>query len=145
MFDQKFLTSASTLVVPNGGHQGFRSDHRPPLNSTITLIQATTRESDQTLPQDDNNNREVDANQYTRLSPARKIIIVIILSYCAILGPISSTAILAAVPELARTFNTTGDIINASNALYLAFMGIAALLWGPLSQISGRRPVSDIQ
>ncbi|RAL01719.1 putative MFS transporter [Aspergillus ibericus CBS 121593] len=140
MFDQKFLNSSSTLVVTNG-HLGVRSDHRPPLNSTITLIQATTRDSDQTLPQEENDSRELDADQYTRLSHVRKIIIVIILSYCAILGPISSTAILAAVPELARTFNTTGDIINASNALYLAFMGIAALFWGPLSQISGRRPV----
>ncbi|GKZ34471.1 hypothetical protein AbraIFM66950_004746 [Aspergillus brasiliensis] len=138
MFDQKFLNSSSTLVVSNG-HQSSRYEHRPPLNSTITLIQATTHDSDRTLPQG-NIPEDINEDQYNRLSPTRKLIVVMILSYSAILGPISSTAILASVPEIARTFKTTGDIISASNALYLASMGLAALLWGPLSQISGRRP-----
>ncbi|KAI2827719.1 hypothetical protein CBS147343_5542 [Aspergillus niger] len=139
MFDRKFLNSSSTLVVPNG-RQSSRHEHRPPLNSTITLIQATTHDSDRTLPHG-NIPEEVHEDQYNQFSPTRKIIVVIILSYSAILGPISSTAILASVPEIARTFRTDADIITASNALYLASMGIAALLWGPLSQISGRRPI----
>ncbi|KAE8348844.1 major facilitator superfamily domain-containing protein [Aspergillus coremiiformis] len=82
-----------------------------------------------------------DAEQYKRFSPARKVVIVCILSYYAFLAPISSTAILAAVPEISKTYQTTGDIINASNALYLTSMGIASLVWGPLSQVWGRRPI----
>ncbi|CAI7667115.1 unnamed protein product [Penicillium bialowiezense] len=84
---------------------------------------------------------EVDAEQYLRFSPARKVIIVAVLSFCSFLAPISSTSILAGVPEVAKTFNTTGSVINASNALYMAFMGIAAPFWGPFSQVWGRRPV----
>lgn len=86
--------------------------------------------------------REVDAEQYLRFSPSRKIIIVAVLSFCSFLAPISSTSILSGIPEVADTYNTTGSIINASNALYLAFMGIAAPFWGPFSQVWGRRPVS---
>jgi hypothetical protein len=85
--------------------------------------------------------QEVDAEQYLRFSPARKVVIVGILSFCSFLAPISSTSILAGVPEVAKTYNTTGSVINASNALYMAFMGIAAPFWGPFSQVWGRRPV----
>ena len=87
--------------------------------------------------------QEVDADQYLRFSPARKVIIVGILSFCSFLAPISSTSILAGIPEVAKTYNTTGSVINASNALYMAFMGIAAPFWGPFSQVWGRRPVSN--
>jgi Arabinose efflux permease len=87
--------------------------------------------------------QEVDAEQYLRFSPARKLIIVGVLSFCSFLAPISSTSILAAMPEVAKTYNTTGSVINASNALYMAFMGIAAPFWGPFSQVWGRRPVGN--
>lgn len=89
-----------------------------------------------------NDFQEVDAEQYLRFSPTRKIVIVFVLSFCSFLAPISSTSILSGIPEVAKTYNTTGSIINASNALYLAFMGVSAPFWGPFSQVWGRRPVS---
>jgi hypothetical protein len=85
--------------------------------------------------------REENAEQYLRFSPRRKIVIVAILSFCSLLAPVSSTSILSAVPEVAETFNTTGSVINASNSVYMVFMGIAATFWGTLSQVWGRRPV----
>ncbi|KAJ5130449.1 uncharacterized protein N7515_006488 [Penicillium bovifimosum] len=84
---------------------------------------------------------EVNAEQYLRFSPARKMIIVGVLSFCSFLAPISSTSILAGIPEVAKEYTTTGSVINASNALYMAFMGIAAPFWGPCSQVWGRRPI----
>ncbi|EKV07341.1 hypothetical protein PDIG_64990 [Penicillium digitatum PHI26] len=47
--------------------------------------------------------QEVDAEQYLRFSPARKVIIGGILSFCSFLAPISSTSILSAIPEVAKT------------------------------------------
>lgn len=76
---------------------------------------------------------------YDRLSLTRKHIITAILSLCGFLAPISSTTVLAAVPEVAETFNTTGTIINLSNALYMVFMGLSPVFWGPLGQCYGRR------
>jgi hypothetical protein len=87
---------------------------------------------------------EADAAQYERFSNHKKVVITCVLSICGFLAPISSTTILAAIPEVAAEFHSTGTIINLSNALYLAFMGLSPCFWGPLSQIYGRRWVSNI-
>ncbi|KAH8653822.1 major facilitator superfamily domain-containing protein [Xylariales sp. PMI_506] len=83
----------------------------------------------------------VDESVYDRYSPRRKAFFVAILSFCAILSPISSTGSLTAVPEIAATFDTTGSIINITNGLYTAAMGISAFLWGALSTLGGRQVV----
>lgn len=85
---------------------------------------------------------------YDRLPPSRKVIILVLVSYCAFLAPISSTSVLAATPEVAAEYATNGSIINLVNALYMLFMGVSPILWGPLSQVYGRRlvrspPLSD--
>lgn len=87
---------------------------------------------------------EVPDEVYDRLSPSRKLVIVGLLSFCGFLAPISSTAVLAAIPEVASTYNSTGTIINLSNALYMLFMGISPCFWGPLSQVYGRRIVGAL-
>jgi hypothetical protein len=97
---------------------------------------------------------------YNRFSPRRKKVMTFVLSFCGFLAPISSTTVLSAVPEVAATYNTTGSIINISNALYLIFMGLSrkwlfhfrdqilitliAVFWGPVGQIYGRRWVSTL-
>lgn len=81
---------------------------------------------------------------YDRFSPNRKIIMTGVLSFCGFLAPISSTAVLAAIPEVAKTYDSTGTIINLSNALYLVFMGLSPVFWGPLGQVYGRRIVRSI-
>jgi MFS family permease len=82
---------------------------------------------------------EIPDEVYNRIAPARKILIVTLLSFCGFLTPTSSTAVLAAVPEVAAEYGTTGSIINLSNALYLIAMGISPCFWGPMSQVYGRR------
>ncbi|QQK41160.1 Major facilitator superfamily domain, general substrate transporter [Penicillium digitatum] len=59
--------------------------------------------------------QEVDAEQYLRFSPARKVIIGGILSFCSFLAPISSTSILSAIPEGRR------PVFLASAYLFFAF------------------------
>ena len=85
---------------------------------------------------------EVPDEVYDRLSPSRKLVVVALLSFCSFLAPISSTTILAAIPEVAATYSSTGTIINLSNALYMLFMGVSPCFWGPLSQVYGRRIVN---
>jgi hypothetical protein len=89
--------------------------------------------------------QEPDAAQYERFSENRKIVIVAILSYCSFLAPVSSTSILSAVPEVAAEYNSTGSVINISNAIYMISMGLAASVWGPFSQVWGRRPVGLLE
>lgn len=95
------------------------------------------------MPVTDGEFQEADAEVYRRFSPARKIVIVIVLSMCSFLAPVSSTTVLSALTEVSESFNTSVSVLNGSNALYMAFMGIAAPFWGPFSQVWGRRPVSN--
>lgn len=78
-------------------------------------------------------------NIYDKFSPSRKALITFVLAWCGFLAPISSTTVLSAVPEVAATFTSTGDIINLTNALYLVFMGLSPCFWGPMGQVYGRR------
>lgn len=87
--------------------------------------------------------QDVDDEMYDRIPPVQKHIVVAILAFCAFLSPQSSTSVLAATPEVAKTFGTTGSIINISNAAYMVFMGLSPIVWGPMSHVFGRRPVSS--
>ncbi|KAI0413837.1 major facilitator superfamily domain-containing protein [Xylaria grammica] len=82
---------------------------------------------------------EVPDDFYDRLPPHRKTIILFLVSFSSFLSPISSTSVLAATPEVAAEYNTTGSIVNLVNALYLLFMGLSPIVWGPMSQVYGRR------
>ena len=81
--------------------------------------------------------------QYTRFSPTRKVVITTVVSVCSFLAPMSSTAILSAIPEVAEEYGTTGTIVNISNALYMLFMGISPCFYGPVSGVYGRRWVGQ--
>ncbi|KAI1762846.1 MFS general substrate transporter [Hypoxylon sp. FL1150] len=87
---------------------------------------------------------EIPDEVYDRLPAHRKLIIVFLLSFCSFLAPISSTSVLAATPEIAAEYSTTGTIINLVNALYMLFMGLSPMFWGPLSQVYGRRLITLI-
>ncbi|KAK0622214.1 Dityrosine transporter 1 [Lasiodiplodia hormozganensis] len=76
---------------------------------------------------------------YDKFPLYHKHIITVVVSFCGFLAPISSTSILAAIPEVAATYNTTGTTINISNALYMLFMGLSPLFWGPIGGVWGRR------
>ncbi|KAK8113174.1 MFS-type transporter ppsE [Apiospora sp. TS-2023a] len=82
-----------------------------------------------------------DSSVYDRYSPRRKAVFVTILAFCGILSPISSTGSLTAVPEIAKTFQTSGSVVNISNGLYTAAMGLSALLCGSISTLCGRQVV----
>lgn len=87
---------------------------------------------------------EIPDEVYDRLPAHRKLIIVFLLSFCSFLAPISSTTVLAATPEIAEEYSTTGAIVNIVNALYMLFMGLSPMFWGPLSQVYGRRLITLI-
>ncbi|KAI1629326.1 MFS transporter [Exophiala viscosa] len=106
----------------------------------LTRIRSTVSHHDMHGVQShDSSYVEINAAQYERFTERRKTLIACVLALCGFLAPISSTTILAAIPEVAATYNTSGSIINLSNALYLVFMGLSPSLWGPLSTIYGRR------
>ena len=87
---------------------------------------------------------EIPDSLYDRFSPHRKTLIVVLMSFCSFLAPISSTSVLAATPEVAETYGTTGSIVNVTNAIYMLMMGVSPIVWGPLSEVYGRLRITQI-
>lgn len=77
--------------------------------------------------------------KFNRFLNKQKGIYVAIASLSCFLSPMSGLAFLPAVPEIAERFNTTGEIINISAAVYCVFMAILPCIFSPLSDIYGRR------
>lgn len=71
--------------------------------------------------------QDQDRDIYDRISKHEKLVIVVVTSFCSALAPSSSVGILSAMPELA-IYSTSELVINISNALYMVFMGISALI-----------------
>lgn len=118
-------------VSENGGAKGEDS---PQVDTKMDIVDS--QEPDvQVIPDE----------VYDKYTPRRKAVMVALLSYCAFLPSISSTSTLSATPEIAAEFHTTGPIINVSSALYILMMGLSPMVWGPLSQVFGRRIVCDAQ
>ncbi|KAK7745977.1 hypothetical protein SLS53_002697 [Cytospora paraplurivora] len=82
---------------------------------------------------------EPEISPYDRFPVLRKNIMVLVMAWCGLLSPISSTAVLSAIPNVAASFHTTGSMISLSNALYLVFMALSPCFWGPLCQVFGRK------
>lgn len=80
---------------------------------------------------------------YAKFSPNRKRLVTAVVACGGISSTVSTLLLLAAIPEIAGEFNTSGSIINVSNAIYTVFMGISTLFWGPVSQVYGRKWVGS--
>lgn len=78
---------------------------------------------------------------YSKFSPGRKRAIVAVLGFGAFVALVSSTSVLPAVPEITETFRSTDTVVEISNAIYIALTGVGCVVWGPMSQLYGRRPV----
>ena len=128
--------SSSDLERQPHPHQNENEKHSPPLHRIQSHI--STHDAIVTAHHHDMHYEPGD-EIYDRFSPKRKTLIVTILSFCSFLAPISSTSILAASAEVVQTYHTTPAIFGYSNALYLIFMGLSPLFWGPLGQTFGRK------
>ncbi|KAI8292050.1 hypothetical protein K4K56_006331 [Colletotrichum sp. SAR 10_98] len=59
---------------------------------------------------------------YAKFSPNRKRLVTAVVACGGISSTVSTLLLLAAIPEIAGEFNTSGSIINVSNAIYTVFM-----------------------
>ena len=107
---------------------------RPELHRVLTHV--STHDAAVTNVHDEH--YEVGDEIYNRFSHLHKVSMVTVLSFCSFLAPMSSTTILAASPEVVATYDTTGGIFGVSNALYMIFMGLSALVYGPLGTTYGK-------
>ncbi|KAK8439793.1 hypothetical protein ACI3LY_004673 [Candidozyma auris] len=79
-----------------------------------------------------------DARNYT---PNIKLLIVIIVAFAGITGPMGTSIILPAVGDVSRSLHTSSSIVNVSVGIYLISLGVFPIWWSNFSEKHGRRSV----
>lgn len=79
-----------------------------------------------------------DARNYT---PNIKFVIVIIVAFAGISGPMGTSIILPAVSDVSQDLDTTSSIVNVSVGIYLISLGVFPIWWSNFSEKHGRRSV----
>ena len=74
-------------------------------------------------------------DDYGQFSENKKRIMVATVGFLCFLAPCSIAALLPAVPNIASQFDTTGTVINYTNAGFLMTMAISPCFCAPLSQV----------
>lgn len=67
--------------------------------------------------------------------------ILIILAFISAFPPLSTDLYLPALPRLVELFETSPSKINLTLSLFFWFFAVGILIWGPLSDKYGRKPI----
>ncbi|OCF33611.1 dityrosine transporter [Kwoniella heveanensis BCC8398] len=78
---------------------------------------------------------------YDRFTRAKKVRILLIVAYSAIIAPMTSSIFLPAIPLMAGDLHTSTKVINYTVAVFILVIGIAPVLWSPYAGFYGRKPV----
>lgn len=70
-----------------------------------------------------------------------KLLIVLIVACCAIVGPMGTSIMLPAIDDVASSLDTSVSVVNVSVGIYLLTLGIFPLWWSSFSERFGRRSV----
>ncbi|KMU77281.1 hypothetical protein CISG_06322 [Coccidioides immitis RMSCC 3703] len=76
---------------------------------------------------------------YSIFDKTQKVLIVLIVSAAATFSAIASNIYFPALLAIAHDFNVSIELINLTITSYLLFQGISPSLWGPISDVKGRR------
>ncbi|RAH50658.1 putative MFS multidrug transporter [Aspergillus brunneoviolaceus CBS 621.78] len=76
---------------------------------------------------------------YSIFDKRQKWLIIVLVSTAATFSGFASNIYFPALPTIARDLNVSVELVNLSVTSYLIFQGLAPSLWGPISDVRGRR------
>lgn len=79
-----------------------------------------------------------DARNYSK---STKLLIVLIVAFAGVTGPMGTSIMLPAVDDMAKDLDTTVSMVNVSVGVYLLSLGIFPMWWSNFSEKHGRRMV----
>ncbi|KAB5581296.1 major facilitator superfamily domain-containing protein [Coniochaeta sp. 2T2.1] len=107
-------------------------------NDNTTGIDAKDQPSDSaTSPQ----HFQLVSLPYSVYNRSEKWILVGMVAVAGLFSPLPANIYFPAIPTLATVFHRTVEDINLTVTIYLAMQGCSPMLWGPLSDKYGRRPL----
>ncbi|KAI4639522.1 uncharacterized protein J4E78_010933 [Alternaria triticimaculans] len=78
--------------------------------------------------------------EYTSFTQSQRRRLRPVLGLAAITSPLTATIYFPLLPLLRTQFSTTAQAINLTITLYIIFQAISPVIFGPLSDVHGRRP-----
>jgi len=78
--------------------------------------------------------------EYTSFTQSQRQRLRPLLGLAAITSPLTATVYFPLLPLLRSHFGTTAQAINLTITLYIIFQAISPVIFGPLSDVHGRRP-----
>ncbi|KAF3225007.1 hypothetical protein TWF191_005855 [Orbilia oligospora] len=76
---------------------------------------------------------------YSIFDHRQRALIIFIISIAATFSGFASNIYFPALPTIAHDLNVSIELINLTVTSYLIFQGLAPSLWGPISDVKGRR------
>ncbi|KAI0376792.1 MFS general substrate transporter [Hypomontagnella monticulosa] len=76
---------------------------------------------------------------YSIFDKRQKALIILIVSTAATFSGFASNIYFPALPTIARDLDISVELVNLTVTSYLIFQGLAPSLWGPISDVRGRR------
>jgi len=73
--------------------------------------------------------------------PKKSLTVLLIIILLNALPALATDMYLAALPDMSIEFNSPTSLLNLNLILFFLFYGIGLLIWGPLSDRYGRRPI----
>jgi multidrug resistance protein len=106
----------------------------------------TTSSQGISQPQEEHNNADTvaatqPAKLYSIYNRHEKWALVTIAGVAGLFSPLPANIYFPAIPSLATAFDRTIEDMNLTVTIYLAMQGCSPMLWGPLSDRFGRRPI----
>ncbi|KAH6916960.1 quinidine resistance protein-like protein [Coprinopsis sp. MPI-PUGE-AT-0042] len=78
---------------------------------------------------------------FSVFSRAEKWLIVSLTALAGLFSPLTANIYFPSLPSLSRDFHKSLELINLTVTMYMIFQGISPMIWGPLADSRGRRPV----
>ena len=72
---------------------------------------------------------------------SNKLVLLFIIIMMCVMGLISTDIYIPALPVIAKDFRVTGDVLQLSLSTYFLGLAVSQLIYGPLSEKFGRKPV----
>ncbi|KAK2773539.1 MFS multidrug transporter [Colletotrichum kahawae] len=76
---------------------------------------------------------------YSMFDKRQKVLIIFLVSTAATFSGFASNIYFPALPTIADDLNVSVELVNLTVTTYLIFQGLAPSLWGPISDVKGRK------
>ncbi|KAF9889833.1 hypothetical protein FE257_006923 [Aspergillus nanangensis] len=105
---------------------------------TIQTNIMTNKEETSPVP---DNPEPPQSQPYSIYTRKEKWILVTLVAFAGLFSPLPANIYFPAIPKLTQVFNRSVEDMNLTVTIYLVFQGAGPMLWGPLADKWGRRPL----